>query len=625
MSPSNGFRKSHINAIKALIKDGEPIQAHNMLRTLASLADDFPTLHKYSKIWKSIPKDSLGLSPIRISVVGTSTTNYLVEICELWLGLQGFDADIYQAEFGTLDQELLNPASGTYKHQPDIIWLYSNYRDAVPQGAACASTNQHAAVDDAFSRFSTLWKVIADNSGACIVQNNADLPPDRLWGNYEATLPWGRLSQLREFNTKLAKQLPSEAVLLDMDHLSSLFGKKKWSDERYWYSMRSAVCFDALGLIGHQFSRIVAGIKGKSKKCLVLDLDNTLWGGVIGDDGLEGIKIGGTAEGEAFQDFQRYIKGLKSRGIVLTVCSKNQEDIAKSPFEQHPDMILKLEDIAVFVANWENKADNIRYIAQTLNIGLDSLVFIDDNPAERKLVQSLLPEVATPDLPEEPAYYLKALDGYGYFETIAFSCEDRSRADMYRANAKRTEAQKQYANLDDFLKGLRMVGAVKTLDSMTLPRFAQLINKSNQFHLTTTRYAETELMKMNRDDDWICRCFCLADAFGNHGLVALYLGRKEGVSLRIDTFVMSCRVLSRGLEQFVHNDMLVMATANGCDKIIGVYKPTAKNGLVKELYRELGYSLTEEKIDGSTHWELSDPNAREHFVPFIKKVDWNEI
>jgi len=351
----------------------------------------------------------------------------------------------------------------------------------------------------------------------------------------------------------------------------------------------------------------------------VLDLDNTLWGGVIGDDGLDGIRLGTGPEGEAFVAFQAYLQALGRRGIVLAVSSKNDPKNAAEPFEKHPDMRLRLGDIAVFRANWDNKPDNIREIARTLNLGLDAFVFIDDNPAEREMVRQLLPMVEVPELAADPADYIASLATQNLFEATLYSAEDGERARLYRENAERDASSRTAADLSSYLANLAMRAAVGPVDAFTLPRMAQLINKSNQFHLTGTRYAEAELAALAADPAATMLWFRLADRFGDNGLISVVILKQAGDGLEIDTWVMSCRVLGRTMEEFIANEIRAVAQARGCARILGSYHPSAKNGLVAGLYARLGFDALEN--DGAvTRWQASAGADTPLLKTFVERV-----
>lgn len=574
---------------------------------IATVDADFAVQHRFAKLFASIPSEALELKPIRIGIVPTGTLDNFIGILRFYLARAGLIAEIFVAEFNTLHQTILTPDGPLYTFNPQIIWLCTNYRDISCE--ILPNTNEEEiarAIQSEVDRFIDLWLALQANCTAIIVQNNADLPSERIFGNFEASIPWSRQNFLRQFNLALAHtSLAHHVHLLDLEYLSAQFGKRFWHDAPYWHYSKHAFVADASGLIALQMAALVQASQGMAKKCLVLDLDNTLWGGIIGDDGLEGIQLGhGLAAGEAFMAFQHYLKQLQRRGVILTVCSKNEESNAKIPFLEHSEMVLKLEDIAVFVANWHNKADNIREIADMLEIGLESMVFVDDNPAERQLVRQMLPMVSVVEMPTDPALYVIALDQSGYFETLAFSTEDQNRGQMYQQNAQRKQTRKHFSNVSDFLQDLHMVAKYGDLHGQNRARASQLILKSNQFHLTTTRYSEAQLERMMTNEAYICRYYCLQDRFGDNGLVSVVLLKQEADVLLVDTWVMSCRVLSRGMEEFIHNDMITQARARGCNSLFGTYIATKKNNLVAQLFARLDYQLIEE-TEGTSRWRLS--------------------
>lgn len=594
-----------LQAVKNLVKQGELLAAWPQLVALARPDDDFSTQHTYARLFLKILPALDQLEPLKIGIVASSTVDHFADVFRFWMAAGGFDAKLHLAEFDTIDQTLLDPASSLYEFKPDVIWIFSSSRDLktqIPAGAGWDETERQAA--ELAGRYSNLWEAIARNSRAHIVQNNADLPVHRVFGNFEAQAAWSTRQLGLAFNRELARRAHGGVTIFDLDYVSGIFGKRQWFEDRYWFHSKHAFSLNASGLVAFQAAGVLRGLKGRAKKCLVLDLDNTLWGGVIGDDGVEGIRLGNGADGEAFVEFQHYVLALKNRGIVLAVCSKNEDANARLPFRNHPDMVLKESDIAVFTANWNNKADNIRDIARVLNLGLDSFVFVDDNPAERELVREFLPMVAVPEMPEDPADYVRTLDACCHFETVAFSDEDRARSEMYRENAARQQLQETHTDIAAYLRALDMKSAVGTFDSFHLPRIAQLINKSNQFHLTTTRYPENELRAMAASPDFITLYFKLRDRFGDSGLISVVILRRgEGDAWLVDTWVMSCRVLSRTMEAFVHNTVVAAARERGAISLTGRYIPTSKNGLVRDHFKSLGY--TQLPDDGtSSLWKL---------------------
>ena len=608
-----------INRLRSHVSDGEYAAAFGGIVGALDPFADFRSHHQLVRLLRSLPVTELQLRPLKLALLATSTVDHLSEVLRLYLAREGFAAEIFQSEYDTLYQAVLDSSSALYTFRPDVIWLFTNYRDLdlrVVPGAGDPAVA--AAVDGAISRIKTLWSAIRANCDAHIIQNNADMPLERTFGHFEAQAPWSRTNLLRRFNVALAASYETSLSVFDLDHVAALHGRRNWTDERYWFHSKHAFSLDAAGIVAHYGARLIAASRGLSRKCLVLDLDNTLWGGVIGDEGIEGIRLGqGGAEGEAFLSFQVYLKSLKERGIILALASKNDANIAAEAIRNHPDMVLQPDDFAVMVCNWSNKADNIRFIADTLDVGLDSLVFVDDNPAERALVRAELPMVAVPELPEDPALYVRALDQQAYFETHTFSDEDRARAEMYRGNARRKATLQQFADVGAFLRDLTMQAEVGRVDRLHLPRFSQLINKSNQFHPTTTRYTEAQIQAMTDAPDVEAWWFKLRDRFGDNGLIASLILRQEGDTLGIDTWAMSCRVLGRGMEEFIQNNLLVLARERGAKRIVGTYIPTKKNGLVRDLFAKLRYSPIHDE-GGTTRWAV-DVSAAEEFKTFIER------
>jgi FkbH-like protein len=373
--------------------------------------------------------------------------------------------------------------------------------------------------------------------------------------------------------------------------------------------MAKLVCDNrCMPIYAEHVARLLGALRGRSRKCLVLDLDNTVWGGVIGDDGLEGIKLAqGDATGEAHLTLQEMALTLRRRGIVLAVSSKNEEAVARAPFQKHTEMLLKEDDFAVFQANWQDKATNIKAIAEELCLGLDAMVLVDDNPMERDLVRQMLPQVAVPELPEDPALYARTLAAAGYFESIAFSAEDRERAEMYQSNARRVALQKQAGDLDAYLASLEMEIVFAPFDRTGRARISQLINKSNQFNLTTRRYSEADVAVAEGDRAVFTLQVRLIDRFGDNGMICVIIcgpGNDERRSWEIDTWLMSCRVLGRKVEQMVLREILMAAREAGMETLVGVYRPSEKNAMVRDHYAKLGFFKLREEANGTTIWAL---------------------
>ncbi len=438
-------------------------------------------------------------------------------------------------------------------------------------------------------------------------------------GSFEGRLP-GTLSWLiARINLELDALSSSGIVILDAAGLAANVGLANWHDATLWNMAKLPFAQNYVPIYSDYVCRIIAARRGKSRRCLILDLDNTLWGGVIGDDGMEGILIGqGDATGEAHLHVQQVALGLRDRGVVLAVSSKNEDAIARQPFREHPDMLLKEEHFAVFHANWSDKASNIRAIAETLSLGLDSMVFLDDNPAERLQVRTEIPEVAVPELPPDPALYGRILLAAGYFEAVAFSEEDRQRAAFYQQNAQRTALLNQ-SDMEGYLRSLNMEITFAPFDATGRARIVQLINKSNQFNLTTKRYSEPEVKQMEQDPGIFTRQIRLADTFGDNGMISVVICRMLPEAWMIDTWLMSCRVLGRRVEEAVLQDMTDNATKAGARRLIGTYIPTARNAIVREHYKKLGFVKTAIHDSGEETWELDMAKAERKTLPMSVK------
>lgn len=602
--------KDELSCAQEAVRAGDHRGAFAALRRCIAPDDDFVDQARVAKVFASIELAALGLGPLRIALVAGSTMEHFAGVFRFWLADAGFAADILISPFDTTVQSVLDPDSALHRWKPDVVWLFATHRDT---GIAMSPGAGRGEIADGVARAiaarEALWHGLRERLGCLVIDNTADIPADDAFGNLAGGAPWGHRALLRRYNAELAAAVCPGIVLFDLDHVASLWGKRRWEDARYWFHSRHAFALDASGPVAHAAARLLAGARGLAKKCLVLDLDNTLWGGVIGDDGLAGIKLGAEADGEAFVAFQIFIKALKERGVILAVCSKNDPDIAASVFGDHPDSVLRLEDFSVFIANWDNKADNIRDVASRLNIGLDAIVFVDDNPLERDIVRCNLPEVAVVDLPDDPSGFIAALARDGWFETATFSAEDLERTRYYAENAKRAAIRSAFVDMDAYLESLEMIATTGGADPFHLPRMAQLIGKSNQFHLTGTRYGAAELASIAARSDWFVRQFRLADRFGDNGLIACLVMRRERRALHIDTWVMSCRVLGRTVEEFIANECRAAALAHGCDRLVGRYVATAKNRLVAGLYERLGFTQAEETTTTTT-WTLDlDPTA----------------
>jgi FkbH-like protein len=554
----------------------------------------------------------------RLAVLGSYTTSQFVNL--LWLAALrfGISLELYESPYAQYRQEILDPASAMHEFSPGIVLLAVHAGElALPE----LSSSPEEDVGTEAERWRSLWRALAKRTNATVIQHLFALEADAPLGHLGATLPGSRYRTSQAVNAELAASVPDNVAVVDCERLSALAGKRNWFDERYWHLSKHAVALGAVPLLARHTAAVIAARLGLTKKVLALDLDNTLWGGVVGEDGLQGIRLGDTPEGEAFQAFQEAVLGLKERGVVLAVCSKNNEDDAKEVFERHPGMRMKLDDIACFVADWRPKPEQIRSVAAELDLGLDSIVFVDDNPVEREAVRQMVPEVDVITLPPEPAEYTRALADYLLFEPASFTPEDAARTEQYRARREAAVAAESAETIEDFYRSLDMSCLVSPFTDEDFQRIAQLVGKTNQFNLTTRRHSPAALREFMADQSCVHLSFRLTDRFADQGLIALAIAPQEGNALVIDTWLMSCRVIGRSLENTVLQELCRAAAARGCTEIRGTYIPTPKNGLVSDLFERLGFERVGER-DGETDWVydlVAKPPVTNEFIEVERK------
>ncbi len=540
---------------------------------------------------KNLKKDMSALACVRVAVLGDCATQHIAAALGGWGYEAGLHYDIFDADYDQIDAQTMDPSSELYAHRPDWIIL-ANCTDRLYDAYCAYPLGERSRFAETMrDRLVVVWQRIAANCTARLIQFNFPAWDDRVFGDFGAKTPESFAFQLRKLNFLLAESCAANKNVfpVDVDGMQSRLGEHFVRDAKMYCIAKMPFRTDFLPYLAAQITDLIRAASGTFKKCVVLDLDNTLWGGVIGDDGIDGIQIGELGLGHAFSAFQAWLKELKNRGIILCVCSKNNEPAAKEPFERHPEMVLRLEDISVFVANWQDKASNIRAIRDVLNIGMDSIVFLDDNPFEREAVRSLIPGITVPELPENPEEYVDHLRTLNLFETASYSEEDRVRTQQYRAEAQRVSLQNQCADYDAYLEGLEMVAQAEPFDSFHFPRIAQLTQRSNQFNLRTVRYTEQEIAALAADPRYLTLYFTLRDKFGDHGLISAVILEKRADRLFVDTWLMSCRVLKRGMEEFIVNKMLDTARKAGYSLVEGEYIKTAKNAMVSRIYEKLGF------------------------------------
>jgi FkbH-like protein len=598
--------RERLNRLKA---DTGASDAGEQLIALAGFALDENQLDKLAKLAgdcikaKQVPE---GLSPLRLGVLGDGTLSLLVPSLVGTALRHGMLLDVTEGGYSNAVQEAMDPSSAMHAARLDMALIATDRRLLGLDFMAPSAEAAEAKVAEAIGRLRMVVAGLQPAVSSAIFVQTLAPPVESLFGSFDRVQPASAFSMCAAFNRRLAEwAAEGGVVLVDIARLASNIGLEAWDSPRHWHASKLSFNPAMTPAYADVVARTLSAVRGKSRKCLVLDLDNTLWGGVIGDDGVEGIDVGqGSATGEAFLAIQRMALELRERGVVLAVCSKNELEVAKAPFAQHPEMLLREDHIAVFQANWTDKAANLKLIAETLNIGVDALVFLDDNPAERMQVRRELPQVAVPELPDDPAYYPRILAAAGYFESVAFSPEDRERAAFYQANALRSAALNASSDFDGYLRSLNMTCAIGPVDAISRPRVAQLINKSNQFNLTTRRYSEREVAELQDDPKKHAIQIRLTDCFGDNGIISVIIADVGAEAWEIDTWLMSCRVLGRKVEEAALAHLAVAARQAGADSLIGRYIPSAKNAMVAQHYEKLGFSQVGEAADGSTTWRL---------------------
>ena len=540
---------------------------------------------------------------IRLALLSDAATQRLAPILQALFARHGVNAQIYEAPFDGIELEAYDSNSGLYRFKPQVVVLLNSVQ-ALRANFLRPGTNPSTFVEQTSDRMTRVWDAIHTKLTATILQSNFVLPYERFFGNFDLKVAESFYATVAALNARLAESARRRGSVLinDVESVASWLGRRQWFDDRFWDSAKYFCSLDCLPHVANNIVQIAMAGLGSVLKCVVVDLDNTVWGGVIGDDGLEGIQIGAHGEGEAFYRFQLYLRALKQRGLVLAVCSKNEIANALLPFEKHPEMVLRREDFAVFVANWNDKAVNIRQIQETLNIGFDSMVFLDDNSFERNLVRELVPGMVVPELPEDPADFVRAISELNLFETTSFSAEDSQRTELYRAQAERREAQAGFASLDEFLRSLDMRIQVARFDSFHLPRIAQLMQRSNQFNLTTRRLSEAGCGALMNDSRWLPLYATLADRLGDHGLISIVTVEACPEELAIRDWLMSCRVLGRGVEAFLMNRVMEHARQLGLSRVTAQFIPTPKNGMVKDFFQQFGFAKVDDQPNGETRW-----------------------
>ena len=578
-----------------------------MLNSLKYPLDTSSILRKKKSIKKKLLQNDLIKK--NIAILGGSTTSEIKNILELFLLDKGVKSNFYESDYNKYYEDALFGNDELDKFNPDIIYIHTTNKNIIKYPFPKDNSKEiDALLSNEIQKYKSIWSSLLKFNCA-IIQNNFDHTIDRSLGNLDCYDIHGKTYFINKLNDKFSQEAReiNNLYINDINYLSSYIGLRHWFDPSLWYQAKYAISMESIPELAFNISKIISSIFGKSKKCLVLDLDNTCWGGVIGDDGLDYIHIGsGSAIAESYATFQQYIRELKQRGVTLAVCSKNDFKNAKEGFE-HPDSVLKFDDFTSFKANWSPKHQNIIDIATEINIGIDSLVFIDDNPVERDIVSSQVPSVSVPDVGSDVIHFVDHIDKNGYFEPISLLSDDINRTKYYKDNKKRVKNQATFKSYDEFLVSLEMTADIKSFSSIYLDRIAQLTNRTNQFNLTTKRYTVGEIENISCSDDYIKIYGRLADKYGDNGLIAVSIGNIKEKQCHIDLWLMSCRVLKRNVEFAMLDELVSKCKDQDVSEIIGYYYKSSKNSMVSDLYEKFGFNLLERNDEDSV-WKLDITN-----------------
>ncbi len=550
----------------------------------------------------------------KIAVLGGSTTHDIIRILELFLLNQGIEPEFYESEYGQYFQDAMFGNAKLEKFRPDVIFIHTSNRNVSFYPKPGDGKEQvECLLEEQYRHFEAVWDRLADTYHCPVIQNNFEYPFFRLLGNQDASAVQGRIRFLTRLNERFYRYAEEHAnfYINDMNYMASAYGLDEWADPFYWHMYKYCMCMRAIPAFANNLCHIIKAVFGKNKKALVLDLDNTLWGGIVGDDGAENLEIGQeTSLGQVYAEVQGYLKAQKEIGVMLNINSKNEEENAMAGL-RHPEGVLKPEDFILIKANWEPKSKNMAEIAAQLNVLPESLVFVDDNPAEREIVREQFPGAAVPEI-GKPEEYVRVLDHSGFFEVTRLSEDDRKRSDMYKANLMREKQQAFFADYGEYLASLQMKGTVKPFEPVYMARIAQLTNKSNQFNLTTKRYTQGEIEQTAASSGYITLYGKLEDKFGDNGVVSVVIGRVEdggenGKRLHVELWIMSCRVLKRDMEYAMMDVLVEECRKRGITEIAGYYYPTAKNRMVKDFYGQQGFTKVKEDEKGNTVWRYEIP------------------
>lgn len=541
-----------------------------------------------------------------IAILGGSTTHDVKDMLELFLLNQGIRPVFYESEYAQYWQDAMFSNEKLRLFKPDIIYIHTSNRNitAYPEPMDGAAEVDKLLAQE-YGRYTAMWNALHSTYHCSIIQNNFEYPFYRLMGNRDAADIHGRVNFITRLNLKFYEyaQAHDNFFIHDINYLSADYGLEKWSDPFFWHMYKYAMCLDAIPTVAFSVSNIIKSLFGKNKKAFALDLDNTLWGGVVGDDGVENLALGQeTSMGQVYTEFQQYLMEMRNRGVLLNVVSKNDHENAIAGLN-HPDGVLNPDDFISIKANWEPKSINLVQMAQELALLPESFVFVDDNPAERAIIRQQVPGAAVPEL-DTVEHYIQIIDRSGFFEATNLSADDLKRSEMYKENAARAQMQNSFGSYEDYLLSLEMRATIKPFERMYMSRIAQLTNKSNQFNLTTRRYTQEEIEQAAADSKCITLYGKLEDRFGDNGVVTVVIGKIDGERLDIILWLMSCRVLKRDMEFAMMDELAARCQERGITSIRGFYYPTAKNGMVRDFYDRQGFVKASEDDQGNAVWEL---------------------
>lgn len=589
------------------------------LQRLAQHSLNGNKLNRLAKALRRARGEGRSLAPLgtfRLGLLSNSTTALVAPAIEASALRHGLALEVVEAPFGQVMQEALDPQATLATTGCDAILVALDQHGVALKAAPGNREAAAAAVDSAVAQLAAIRQGLRASTGATILVQTIARTPETLFGSYDFRQPGTPRWLIDQYNRAIADSLEDDEILVDVAALAENVGLDHWHDPVQRHLAKLPFAQEMVPVYADTVARVLGAMRGKSRRALVLDLDNTLWGGIIGDDGLDGIAIGqGNAIGEAHLSVQQAALDLHARGVVLAVSSKNEDAAARGPFRDHAEMLLREEHFAIFQANWIDKATNLATIAAALNLGRDSLVFLDDNPAERMQVRAAHPEIAVPELPGDAALYVRALTAAGYFEALTFSDDDRARAGFYQDNARRLQLQSGACSLDDYHRSLEMVVTFQPFDTSGRSRIAQLVSKSNQFNLTTRRYTEAQVAELEADpSSWTLQAR-LADVFGDNGMIAVVVCCAGTESWEIDSWLMSCRVLGRRMEDVILQEIVRAARAAGAHRVVGRYVPTERNAMVAGHYEKMGFTKDSDLLGGGSIWSLDLSTYEDRALP----------